>query len=141
MKLTRTVLFAMFIAFATSGLALAAGSVQMNEAVAVSADVKNATGNYLRAAVRMRAFDDAGNAVGHVCREVTLRPNDITTVSYLWRAPSYETGLYWSPKVDVGGACVNQDADESDHDHGDSDSDDHWYDSDSDDHWHDSDHH
>lgn len=134
MKITKTIMLAMFIALVTSGLAMAAGTVQMNQAVAISADVQNSTGNYLAAAVRMQAYDNVGNAVGHLCREVTLRPNAVTSVSYLWRAPSYETGLYWSPKVEVNGACINQDADETDYDHGDSDSDDHWYDSDSDDH-------
>ncbi len=126
MKITRTILLAMVIALASSGLAMAAGTVQMNQAVNVSADVQNTTGNYLHAAVRMMAYDQKGNAVGHVCREVTLRPNAVTTVDYTWRAPGYETGLYWSSKVDINGACVNQDADETDTSHDDSDSDDHW---------------
>ena len=118
------------IALVSSGLALAAGTVQMNQAVNVSADVQNNSGNNLLAAVRLKAYDRVGNAVGHVCKEVTLAANGITTVDYAWLAPAYETGLYWSSKVDVGGACVNQDADETDASSSDSDSDDTWYDSD-----------
>ncbi len=126
MKVAKTVSMAIVLALACPGLALAAGTVQMNQTANVSADVKNTTGKYLHAAVRMMAYDQKGNAVGHVCREVTLRPNDVTTVEYAWRAPAYETGLYWSPKVDINGACVNQDADETDYSSHDSDSDDHW---------------
>jgi hypothetical protein len=126
MKVAKIVSMAIVIALAGTGLALAAGTVQMNQTANVSADVKNTTGNYLHAAVRMLAYDQKGNAVGHVCREVTLRPNAVTTVDYTWRAPGYETGLYWSPKVDINGACVNQDADETDYSSHDSDSDDHW---------------
>lgn len=134
MKFSKILVVAMFLAVIISGPAMAAGTARMNEAVDVSANVQNTTNEYLQAAVRMKAFDKVGNAVGHLCQEVTLRPNAVTTVSYIWRAPGYETGLYWSPKVDINSACVYQDADESDHNHGDSDSDDHWYDSDSDDH-------
>ncbi len=132
MKIAKTIIMAMVVALASTGLAMAAGTVQMGQTANVSADVKNSTGNYLQAAVRMQAFDNVGNAVGHVCKEVTLRPNDVTTVDYTWRAPDYETGLYWSPKVEIGGSCVNQDADESDYSSHDSDSDDHW---DHDDHY------
>lgn len=136
MKIAKTIILAMVIALASSGLAMAAGSVQTNQAVAVTADVKNSAGNDLQAAVRLLAYDNVGNEVGHVCREVSLPAGDITTVSYEWRAPAYVTGLYWSSKVDVNGVCDSQDTGgtngtgrDKDHDynhkyeHGDSDSD------------------
>ena len=138
MKVAKIVILAMVVALTSSGLAMAAGSVQMNQAVAVTADVQNTAGTDLQAAVRLLAYDNVGNEVGHVCREVTLAAGDITTVSYEWRAPSYETGLYWSSKVDVNGNCDSQDTDpggtngtgrDNDHNykhsykHGDSDSD------------------
>ncbi len=129
MKVAKIVILAMVVAFASTGLAMAGGTVQMNQAAAVSADVKNTTNNDVQAAVKLLAYDRVGNAVGHVCRVVTLPANDITTVSYLWRAPGYETGLYWTSKVQVGGACANHDADDTDSD---SDSDGDSDDSDSD---------
>lgn len=131
MKITKTILLAMVLAIASTGLAMAAGTVQMSQAVAVTADVQNSTGNDLRAAVKLLAYDNTGNAVGHVCREVTLPANDVVTVSYQWRAPGYATGLYWTSKVTVGGDCVNHDVDDTDSDSdSDGDSDD------SDDHYH-----
>lgn len=126
MKLMKIVMLAAVFAFVASGVALAAGSVQMNQTVTVSADVKNTTNNGIRAAVKMAAYDKVGTAVGHLCKEVYLAANRVTTVNYLWQAPGYETGLYWSPKVEIGGSCVNAtDGSSHDSDDTDSDSDDH----------------
>jgi hypothetical protein len=130
MKSIKIIMLAMVIAVTTTGMAMAAGSVQVNQAVAVSANVQNSTNQDMRAAVKLIAYDNIGNAVGHVCREVTLPANDIISVSYLWRAPSYKTGLYWSSKVTQNGSCANHDSDDSDSD---SDSDGDSDDSDSDD--------
>ncbi len=130
MKRAAIILLATLIAFASTGLAMAAGSVQVDQTVTVSADVKNATDVDLQAAVKLVAYDIAGTAVGHVCREVSLAANKTTPVSYQWRAPSYETGLYWSSTVTIDGVCANHDGDDTDSD-SDSDGDDE--DSDSDD--------
>ena len=102
-------------------IALAGSSVKMNQQAAVSTLIKNNHWYDVRAAVRMTGFDDAGNVVGHLCKEVTLKDKEVTRVSYLWQAPGYETGLYWSPKVDVGGQCASNESsgDEYYHDHDD----------------------
>ena len=72
----------------------------------------------LKAAVKLTAYDDAGTVVGKVCSEQYLYANSTKTVTYRWQAPNYKTGLYWSPKVVVGGTCINQvigdDSDDSD---------------------------
>ena len=64
MKVAKIIILAMVVAFASTGLAMAGGTVQMNQAAAVSADVKNTTNNDLQAAVKLLAYDKAGNAVG-----------------------------------------------------------------------------
>ena len=116
MKKATIIFLAMLIAFATTIPAMAAGTVKMNDDVAVSAEVKNTASYDIDAAVKLIAYDIVGNAVGHVCREVILPAETITKVSYLWRAPDYETGLYWSSEVMVGGLCANHDADDTDSD-------------------------
>lgn len=130
MKSIQLILLAMLIAVTTTGMAMAAGSVQVNEAISVSADVQNSTSNDVQAAVKLRAYDNVGNAVGHLCREVTLPASDTITVDYQWRAPAYKTGLYWSTKIVTNGTCDNHDGDDTDSD---SDSDGDSDDSDSDD--------
>ena len=131
MKLSKIVLLALIIAFAATGLAVAGSSVKMNQQAAVSALIENSHWDDIRAAVRMTGYDDAGNVVGHLCKEVRLESRRVTQVSYLWQAPNYETGLYWSAKVDVGGYCTNQE----------SGGDDYWHDHDEYDDHHDDDHH
>lgn len=116
MKIAKIMILAMIVALAGTTMAQAAGEVQMGRTVAVSADVKNSSDYTQQAAVRMLAYDTVGNVVGHLCREVSLPANEVITVSYLWRAPAYETGLYWSPKVTVNDNCVNHDSDDSDSD-------------------------
>lgn len=116
MKVAKIILLAMVIALASTSLGMAAGSVQRDQSTYVSADVKNSANYDLQAAVKLLGYDNVGNAVGHVCREVTLPANDTITVTYRWRAPSYKTGLYWSSKVDIDGACSNHDGDDTDSD-------------------------
>ncbi len=110
----------MVVALASTSMGMAAGSVQVNESVYVSANVKNTTSKALRAAVKLTAYDDAGTVVGKVCSEQYLNANSTKTVTYRWQAPNYKTGLYWSSKVIVNGACINQvvgdDSDDSDDD-------------------------
>lgn len=116
MKIAKIVLLAMVIALASTSLGMAAGAVQTLQSVYVSADVKNTADYDLQAAVKVTGYDNVGNAVGHVCREVTLPANDTITVTYRWRAPAYKTGLYWSSKVDIDGSCINHDGDDTDSD-------------------------
>lgn len=148
MKLSKIVLFALIIAIASTGLAMAGSAVKMNQQAAVSTLIQNNHRYDVRAAVRMTGYDDAGTVVGHLCKEVTLNSNRVTQVSYLWQAPGYETGLYWSPKVAVGGYCANQESGGDDYWHDDDDDhydDDHYdddhYDDDHDDDDHDDDDH
>ncbi|MBU0960542.1 MAG: hypothetical protein KKH60_03365 [Proteobacteria bacterium] len=116
MKIAKIILMSLVIALASTSLGMAAGSVQVNQSVYVSAEVKNTQDYDLQAAVKLLGYDNVGNAVGHVCREVTLPANDTITVTYRWRAPAYKTGLYWSSKVDIDGSCTNHDGDDSDSD-------------------------
>ena len=116
MKLAKIITLAILIAFATTGLALAAGSVKMNSATTVTASVKNNTSRSVYAAVKMMAYDAVGTAVGHLCREVYLRSNETTPVSFSWMSPNYETGLYWTAKVDTTGTCGTHDTNDADSD-------------------------
>lgn len=133
MKLAKIIILAILLAFTTTGMALAAGSVKMNSTTTVSASVKNTSDRSVYAAVKMMAFDKVGTAVGHLCKEVYLPGNATTPVSFAWLSPNYETGLYWTAKVDTTASCGT-------HDHNDADSDDDsdgeslHFDSDSDDH-------
>lgn len=106
----------MVFALACTSLGMAAGAVQINKSVYISADVKNTVDYDLQASVKLLGYDNVGNAVGHVCREVTLPANDTITVNYRWRAPAYQTGLYWSSQVTIDGNCINHDGDDSDSD-------------------------
>ncbi|MBA3007591.1 MAG: hypothetical protein KKB91_14125 [Proteobacteria bacterium] len=125
MKIVQIILLAMVVALASTSMGMAAGSVQMNESVYVSANVKNTTSNALKAAVKLTAYDDAGTVVGKVCSEQYLRANSTKTVTFRWQAPNYKTGLYWSSKVVVAGTCINQVVgDDSDHHDDGDDSDD-----------------
>ncbi|MFZ5760825.1 MAG: hypothetical protein ACOY32_14510 [Thermodesulfobacteriota bacterium] len=128
MKLAKMIVLAMLIAFFTSGMAFAAGTVKMNATTTVTASVKNNTSRSVYAAVKMMAFDAVGTAVGHLCREVYLRSNTTTPVSFSWQAPNYETGLYWTAKVDTSADCGTHDSDDRDSD-SDSDGDSLHYDS------------
>lgn len=116
MKNVTILLLATLIAFTAAIPAMAAGTVKINDDVAVSAEVKNTAGYDIDAAVKLTAYDMVGNAVGHLCREVTLPAETTTRVSYLWRAPDYETGLYWSSQIVTGALCDNHDADDTDSD-------------------------
>ncbi|MEW6519047.1 MAG: hypothetical protein AB1461_06500 [Thermodesulfobacteriota bacterium] len=116
MKLAKIIILAILLAFVTTGLAQAAGSVKMNTNTTVTASVKNNTDRSVYAAVKMMVFDAVGTAVGHLCREVYLRSNNTTPVSFSWLAPNYETGLYWTAKVDTTGTCGTHDDDDADSD-------------------------
>lgn len=120
MKLAKIITLAILLAFTTTGMALAAGSVKMNQATTVSAAVTNNTEHSAYAAVKMMGYDKVGTAVAHLCKEVYLHHNDTTNVSFTFLAPNYETGLYWTAKVDRDANCGTHD--DNDHD-SDSDSD------------------
>lgn len=126
MKIAKIILLAMVVALVSASMGMAAGSVPMNQSVDVSANVKNTTSKDMRVAVKLLSYDDAGNAVGHVCSEVTLRANSTKTVTSRWQAPSYKTGLYWTSKLDINGSCTNTSYDGDDSDDSD-DSDDDYY--------------
>jgi len=129
MKFAKIITLAILLAFFTTGMALAAGSVKMNTTSTVSASIKNNTSTSVYAAVKMMAFDAVGTAVGHLCKVVYLRSNQTTPVSFSWLAPNYETGLYWTAKVDTTADCGTHDHDDADSD-SDSDGDSLHFDSD-----------
>lgn len=128
MKLSKIVLLAMIFAFVTVGMAQAGTQVQLNQNAEVKAAVKNTTGNTVRAAVKLTGYDDVGTAIGHLCQETYLAAGQTTDLAFTWQAPSYATGIYWSPKVEVGGSCANQDSTTSYDSDSDSDSDGSYYD-------------
>ena len=116
MKTFKIVLFTVLTIFAATSIAQAAGQIQMNQSTTVSVDVQNDSRRDVRAAVKLSGYDSKGNSVGHLCREVRLKDRSVTTVDYTWQAPGYETGLYWSPKVEVDGSCPGSDKDDDDDD-------------------------
>ncbi len=116
MKLAKVIILAILLAFTTTGIAMAAGTVKMNTSTTVSASVKNKTSRSVYAAVKMMAFDKVGTAVGHLCKDVYLRSGVTTPVSFTWQAPNYETGLYWTARVDTSANCGNHDGDDRDSD-------------------------
>ena len=116
MKLAKIIILAILLAFTTTGMAQAAGSVKMNSTTTVSASVTNKTSTSVYAAVKMMAFDAVGTAVGHLCKDVYLRSNQTTPVSFSWLAPNYETGLYWTAKVDTTTDCGTHDNNDADSD-------------------------
>jgi len=125
MKTTKNILLAILLTLFFVGMAHAGTQVQINQQTLVKAQIENVTHNTVRAAVKLFGYDDAGTVIGHLCQETYLGAERITTLEFNWQAPAYATGVYWSPKVEVGGNCVNQDT-TYDHD-SDSDSDDHDY--------------
>jgi trans-2-enoyl-CoA reductase len=122
MKRSKIVLLALLLTFVLVGMAQAGTQVQINQQAMVKAEIQNVTHNTVRAAVKLFGYDDAGTVIGHLCQETYLGADRTTTLEFNWQAPAYATGVYWSPKVEVGGSCVNQDI-TYDHD-SDSDSDD-----------------
>lgn len=125
MKTSKNVLLAILLTFIFVSMAQAGTQVQINQQAMVKAEINNVTHNTVRAAVKLFGYDDAGTVIGHLCQETYLGADRTTTLEFNWQAPAYATGVYWSPKVEVGGNCVNQDT-TYDHD-SDSDSDDHDY--------------
>lgn len=123
MKTTRLIAVIMVTLLVMSGMAMAAGPVKMNQSTQVSAAVQNLNSG-TSAAVKMTAYDNIGTKVAQLCKEVYLRGSgNTTTVAFDWIAPNYETGLYWSTKVEAGGTCAASSGSTSDYD-SDSDSDD-----------------
>mgnify|MGYP001179669157 CR=1 FL=1 len=105
MKISRIVILAMLLAFATVTLASAGNQVLKNQSTTLSASVKNNSGASVRAAVKLTGYDDRGGVIGKLCREMYLSAYRDTTVDFTWQAPAYATGVYWGSKVEVNGSC------------------------------------
>ena len=116
MKIYRIIIVAVLTLFVASSVVQAAGQIKVNQSTTVSVDVQNNSRDKVRAAVKLSGYDSTGNSVGHLCREVRLKDRSVTTVEYSWNAPSYATGLYWSPKVEVGESCPGSEEEEDDED-------------------------
>ena len=116
MRLAKIVIFSLIFAIATAGVSLAGEQIKMNQITEVSASVENKTSRTVRAAVKLFAYDNAGTMIGHLCQEVYLSANDTTMVNYAWQAPAYETGIYWSSKVEKWTHCGSHDHDDTDSD-------------------------
>lgn len=128
MRTALLVILAALLLAGTPGTVRAGTQIQANRITDISASIENTGGHGTGAAVKLLAYDDAGTVIGHVCREIYLPANDVTTVNYAWRAPAYATGVYWSSKITPGGSCLNHDGDDTDSDSdsdGDSDDSDH----------------
>lgn len=109
MKLSKVLLFALVFALAMGTMAHAGSQVQLNQAALVKAAIQNTTNTNVSAAVKLTGYDDVGTIIGHLCQETYLGANSTQSLSFNWQAPSYATGIYWSPKVVVGGSCETQD--------------------------------
>jgi hypothetical protein len=106
MKLAKIIPFALLLAFTTTGMALAAGTIKMGTSTTVSASVKNTTRTTSKAAVTLMGYDQAGTRVAKLCKkDVSLLKSSSTVVKYTWVAPKYQTGLYWDSKVNLKNYC------------------------------------
>ena len=103
------------------GVAQAVTEVKVNQFTDVNVTVQNNADRAVQAAVRLKGYDGVGTLVGQLCKEVVLAETAATRVSYAWQAPAYATGLYWSPQIEVGGTCPNQDRTWEDDDSSDDD--------------------
>lgn len=131
MKTVNIFVMALLFAFTTATLGHAGTSIQTGQSSTVKAAVKNMTSKSVLAAVILTGYDDAGTAIGKLCKSVYLGAGRTTNVDYYWKSPNYGTGVYWSSKVDVGKACPStvvtttyHDDDDHDDEH-DDDHDDH----------------
>jgi len=109
MKMKRIVILAMLIAFASVAVASAGTQVNKNEVATLSAKIENNSGRSVPAAVKLSAYDDAGNLIGHLCREAYLSSYRPTSIEFTWQAPAYATGVYWSSQVEKYGSCGTTD--------------------------------
>ncbi|PLY07729.1 MAG: hypothetical protein C0624_03495 [Desulfuromonas sp.] len=109
MKIKRIVILAMLIAFASVAVASAGTQVYKNEVATVAAKIENNSGRSVPAAVKMSAYDDAGNLIGHLCREAYLSSYRDNNIEFSWQAPAYATGVYWSTQVEKYGSCGTTD--------------------------------
>lgn len=133
MRTVKLLVLAMLFAFTTGTLAHAGTQILKNQSTTIKAAVKNNTTRSVLAAVKLTGYDDAGVAIGKLCKSVYLGAGRTTTVEYPWQAPNYGTGVYWASKVEVNTACpstttvvsYHDDDDHDDDDHDDDDDDDH----------------
>lgn len=132
MKTVNIFVMALLFAFTTTTLGYAGTNIQKNQSTTVKAAVKNMTSKSVLAAVKLTGYDDAGTAIGKLCKSVYLGAGRTTNVDYYWKSPNYGTGVYWSSKVEVGKACPStvvtttyHEDDDDDHDDDDDDDDDH----------------
>ena len=105
MKTVNIFVMALLFAFTTATLGHAGTSIQKSQSTTVKAAVKNMTSKSVLAAVKLTGYDDAGTAIGKLCKSVYLGAGRTTNVDYYWKSPNYGTGVYWSSKVEVGKAC------------------------------------
>ncbi|MDD2542259.1 MAG: hypothetical protein PHH28_14635 [Desulfuromonadaceae bacterium] len=131
MKTVTLFVMALLFAFTTATVGHAGTSIQKSQSTTVKAAVKNMTSKSVLAAVKLTGYDDAGTAIGKLCKSVYLGAGRTTNVDFYWKSPNYGTGVYWSSKVEVGKACpstvvttsYHDDDDDHHHDHDDHDGD------------------
>lgn len=122
MKLAKIIPFVLLLVFTTTGMAVAAGTIKMGTSTTVSASVQNKTSTTSKAAVTLRAYNQAGTQIASLCKkDVYLPKNSTTVVKYTWTAPKYATGLYWNSKVNLKNYCDNFNYDDHDDEHDDYD--------------------
>jgi hypothetical protein len=124
MKLAKIIPLALLLVFTATGMALAAGTIKMGTSTTVSASVQNKTSTTSKAAVTLRAYNQAGTQIASLCKkDVYLPKNSTTKVTYTWTAPKYATGVYWNSKVNLKNYCdtYTYHADDDDHDDHDDD--------------------
>lgn len=125
MRTVKLLVLTLLFAFATGTLAHAGTQIMKSQSTTIKAAVKNNTSRSVYAAVKLTGYDDAGIAVGKLCKGVYLSAGRTTTVEYPWKAPNYATGIYWSSKVEANKTCPSTIVTTSDDDHDDHDDDDH----------------
>jgi len=122
MKLAKIIPLALLLVFTATGMALAAGTIKANTSTTVSASVQNKTSTSSKAAVTLRAYNQAGTKIASLCKKDVYLPKQSTTkVTYTWIAPKYATGVYWNSKVNLKNYCdttytVTNDDDDHDDD-------------------------
>ncbi len=114
MRTVKPIVMAMLFALITGTLAHAGTQIQKNQSTTVKAAVKNNTLKSVSAAVKLTGYDDTGSVTGRLCKNTYLGSGKSTNVELAWQAPNYATGIYWSPKVEVGKTCPSTDEDEDD---------------------------
>ncbi|MDD2271394.1 MAG: hypothetical protein PHP95_11765 [Desulfuromonadaceae bacterium] len=133
MKTVTLFVMALLFAFTTATVGHAGTSIQKSQSTTVKAAVKNMTSKSVLAAVKLTGYDDAGTAIGKLCKSVYLGAGRTTNIDYYWKSPNYGTGVYWSSKVEVGKACPSTVVTTTTYDDHDDDDDEHEHDGDHDD--------